>query len=144
MGVKHFEVVKQKSHADKQWSPERKNGAKTSSDGRCGVATTSLSFKGSRETSQELKALYWKTSWRLVKGQRDGKIHFKIRQLLLNVTHFRDMLKEFRILEGFKLWRVKNEKSRMIVECKSDDYIWRICAPKITTITIKKTHLKEI
>jgi len=74
----------------------------------------------------------------------DGKIHFKIRQLLLNVTHFRDMLKEFRILEGFKLWRVKNEKSRMIVECKSDDYIWRICAPKITTITIKKTHLKEI
>lgn len=66
----------------------------------------------------------------------DGKIRFKIRQLLLNVTHFRDVLKEFRILEGFELWRVKNEKSRMIVECKSDDYIWRIYAPKITTITI--------
>ncbi|KAG5118878.1 hypothetical protein JHK82_033298 [Glycine max] len=46
----------------------------------------------------------------------DGKIRFKIRQLLLNVTHFRDVLKEFRILEGFELWRVKNEKSRMIVE----------------------------
>ncbi|KAG4980059.1 hypothetical protein JHK85_034017 [Glycine max] len=53
----------------------------------------------------------------------DGKIHFKIRQLLLNVTHFRDMLKEFRILEGFKLWRVKNEKSRMIVELHHEAHL---------------------
>jgi len=38
----------------KQKGPKRKNGAETSSEGCCGVA--SLSFKGPRETSRESKA----------------------------------------------------------------------------------------
>ena len=43
----------------KQKRPERKNEAETSFEERCGVATTSLSFKGPRETSRESKAWYW-------------------------------------------------------------------------------------
>lgn len=47
------------------------------------------------------------------KRQANGKIKFVKGQLFLNVSHFRGILKDFAIQEGFELYRHKIEQSRV-------------------------------
>lgn len=75
-------------------------------------------------------------------NQRDGRITLEKHQLFLNVNHFREVLKDFAIQEGFELKRVKNEKVRVTCECASEGCRWRIHAsPTSDGVTYKiKTY----
>lgn len=54
------------------------------------------------------------------KRQANGKIKFVKGQLFLNVSHFREILKDFAIQEGFELYRHKIEQSRVTCQCNAN------------------------
>ncbi|CAH9116057.1 unnamed protein product, partial [Cuscuta epithymum] len=49
-------------------------------------------------------------------------------QLFVNVNEFRKVLQIFAIRNGFRLKRLKNEKSRVTAKCAADGCTWRINA----------------
>ena len=56
----------------------------------------------------------------------DGRIILGVGQLFRNSTHFREILLDYSIQEGFKLKRIKNEKMRITVGCEAQGYPWRV------------------
>ena len=48
--------------------------------------------------------------------------------LFEDVHHFRVVLKDYTIQQGFQLKRIKNEKVRVTVQCDTDGCNWRIHA----------------
>ncbi|TXG47749.1 hypothetical protein EZV62_027043 [Acer yangbiense] len=50
----------------------------------------------------------------------------EVGQLFRNSTHFREILLDYSIQEGFKLKRIKNEKMRITVGCESQGCHWRV------------------
>ncbi|KAK3221868.1 hypothetical protein Dsin_008893 [Dipteronia sinensis] len=57
-----------------------------------------------------------------------GVIELQQGQLFNDVNHFRQILRDFTIQEGFALNRVKNESRRVIVKCKAGGCTWRVYA----------------
>ena len=51
-----------------------------------------------------------------------SNIQFAVGQMFNNVTHFRDVLVNYAIQEGFQLNRVKNDKSRVTLEWKDEKF----------------------
>ncbi|KAL0352266.1 UNVERIFIED_CONTAM: hypothetical protein Scaly_1615300 [Sesamum calycinum] len=60
----------------------------------------------------------------------DGKEKIKLEKgmVFVNINAFRKTLKEFVIQEGFKIMRMRNEKTRVTGHCSVKDYPWRIHA----------------
>ncbi|KAL0306891.1 UNVERIFIED_CONTAM: hypothetical protein Sradi_6106400 [Sesamum radiatum] len=60
----------------------------------------------------------------------DGKEKIKIEKgmVFVNINAFRKTLKEFVIQEGFKIMRMRNEKTRVTGHCSVKDCPWRIHA----------------
>ncbi|KAK3218767.1 hypothetical protein Dsin_012737, partial [Dipteronia sinensis] len=67
-----------------------------------------------------------------------GIIDLQQGQLFNDVHHFREVLRDFTIQEGFALSRVKNEKERVNVKCKDEGCSWRVYAsPTADNVTYK-------
>ncbi|TXG65182.1 hypothetical protein EZV62_006457 [Acer yangbiense] len=67
-----------------------------------------------------------------------GIIDLQQGQLFNDVHHFRGVLRDFTIQEGFALTRVKNDKERVIVKCKDEGCSWRVYAsPTPDKVTYK-------
>ncbi|KAJ1424167.1 Zinc finger, SWIM-type [Sesbania bispinosa] len=58
----------------------------------------------------------------------DGKVKLEVGLLFLDVNEFRAALRDFVILEGFEIERIKNEKARVTARCAADGCSWRIHA----------------
>ncbi|KAK4842033.1 hypothetical protein QYF36_014668 [Acer negundo] len=58
--------------------------------------------------------------------RNDGRITLEVGRLFRNSTHFREILLDYSIQEGFKLKRIKNEKRRITVWCETDGCPWRV------------------
>ncbi|KAI9164792.1 hypothetical protein LWI28_002184 [Acer negundo] len=59
------------------------------------------------------------------KGIDDGRITIEVGQLFRNSTHFRKVLLDYSVQEGFKLRRIKNEKMRITYGCEANVCHWR-------------------
>ena len=57
-----------------------------------------------------------------------GNIVLKVGQLFKTVDEFRNVVKVLAIKNGFKLKRVKNEKSKVTLKCSAPGCTWRIQA----------------
>lgn len=67
----------------------------------------------------------------------DGKkIILECGQLYKNIDEFRKVVKAFAIQNGFRLQRIKKEKSRVTLKCAATSCIWRIHA----SLNWKKRH----
>ncbi|TXG60945.1 hypothetical protein EZV62_012308 [Acer yangbiense] len=55
----------------------------------------------------------------------DGRITIEVGQLFRNNTHFREVLLDYSVQEGFKLRRIKNEKRRITYGCEANGCPWR-------------------
>ncbi|KAL5851625.1 hypothetical protein ACOSQ3_006743 [Xanthoceras sorbifolium] len=60
-----------------------------------------------------------------------GKIRLEVGQLFQNLHHFRQVIRDFAVHEGFQLRRIKNEKDRYTTECAYEGCGWRIHASPI-------------
>ncbi|XP_043721116.1 uncharacterized protein LOC122668643 [Telopea speciosissima] len=58
----------------------------------------------------------------------DKKIRFEVGQEFKNVTHFREVLVDYEVQEGFHALRQKNEKSKVTAICEGKGCIWKIHA----------------
>ncbi|KAK3229915.1 hypothetical protein Dsin_001796 [Dipteronia sinensis] len=54
----------------------------------------------------------------------DGRITVEVGQLFRNSTHFREVLLDYSIQEGFKLKRIKIEKRRITYGCEAKGCTW--------------------
>ena len=72
----------------------------------------------------------------------DGKITLERNLMFRDVYHFREVLKDYIIQEGFEIIKLKNEKSRVTAKCAAEGCGWRIHAsPTPDGVTYKiKTH----
>ncbi|KAL5790609.1 hypothetical protein ACOSQ2_005497 [Xanthoceras sorbifolium] len=48
----------------------------------------------------------------------DGKIHIAVRQLYMNIRHFRQIIFYYSVQEGFILKRIKNKRKRITCSCR--------------------------
>ncbi|TXG72727.1 hypothetical protein EZV62_001306 [Acer yangbiense] len=55
----------------------------------------------------------------------NGRITIEVGQLFRNSTHFREVLLDYFVQEGFKLRRIKNEKRRITYGCEANGCPWR-------------------
>ncbi|KAL5742784.1 hypothetical protein ACOSP7_029516 [Xanthoceras sorbifolium] len=53
-------------------------------------------------------------------------VPFRVGQLFQNLQHFRQVIQEFAVQDGFQLRRVKNERDRYTAECAYKGCGWRI------------------
>ncbi|KAI9191886.1 hypothetical protein LWI28_015058 [Acer negundo] len=73
-----------------------------------------------------------------------GRVNLVFRQLFHNMHHFRQVIRDFAIQEGFQLRRNKNERDKYIVESEYKRCRWRIHASPVddrTTFMIKTLEL---
>ncbi|KAK2655096.1 hypothetical protein Ddye_008148 [Dipteronia dyeriana] len=73
----------------------------------------------------------------------DGKIYLQVEQMFQNLYHFRMVLRDFGVQEGFQIHRVKNEKDRYTAICAFEGCTWRVHASPNTDKTcfqIKSLH----
>ncbi|TXG64138.1 hypothetical protein EZV62_011132 [Acer yangbiense] len=71
-----------------------------------------------------------------------GVIELQQGQLFNDVSHFRQILHDFTIQEGFALNMVKNESRRVTVKCKAEGCTWRVQASP-TAVSAKSSKLIE-
>ncbi|KAK2645434.1 hypothetical protein Ddye_020629 [Dipteronia dyeriana] len=73
----------------------------------------------------------------------DGKVYLQVEQMFRNLYHFRMVLRDFVVQEGFQIRRVKNEKDRYTAICAFEGCTWRVHASPNTYKTcfqIKSLH----
>ncbi|KAK0593380.1 hypothetical protein LWI29_035725 [Acer saccharum] len=74
----------------------------------------------------------------------DDRITLEVGQLFRNNTHFREILLNYSIQEGFKLRRIKNEKRRITYGCEVKGYHWRVqSSPTFDRITYMLKTLRN-
>ncbi|TXG51605.1 hypothetical protein EZV62_024129 [Acer yangbiense] len=56
----------------------------------------------------------------------NGRITLELGQLFRNTTHFREVLLDYSIQEGFTLRRIENEKMRITYGCEANGYPWQV------------------
>ncbi|XP_043687409.1 uncharacterized protein LOC122638616 [Telopea speciosissima] len=61
-------------------------------------------------------------------GGVDQNVTFRVGQEFKNVYHFREVLEDYEVQEGFKALRHKNDKSRVTAICAGNGCAWRIHA----------------
>ncbi|KAK3212175.1 hypothetical protein Dsin_016881 [Dipteronia sinensis] len=69
-----------------------------------------------------------------------GKVNLAVGQLFHNLHHFRQVILDFAVQEGFQLRRIKNERDRYTAECEYKGCGWRIHASLVddrTTFMVK-------
>ncbi|XP_043714718.1 uncharacterized protein LOC122663076 [Telopea speciosissima] len=59
-------------------------------------------------------------------GGVDQNVTFRVGQEFKNVYHFREVLEDYEVQEGFKALRHKNDKSRVTTICAGNGCAWRI------------------
>ncbi|KAL5754220.1 hypothetical protein ACOSP7_022440 [Xanthoceras sorbifolium] len=57
-----------------------------------------------------------------------GKIKLEVGQIFQNLHHFRQVIRDFAVGEGFQLRRIKNERDTYTAECAYEGCRWRIHA----------------
>ncbi|TXG53399.1 hypothetical protein EZV62_022568 [Acer yangbiense] len=57
-----------------------------------------------------------------------GRVHFEVGQLFNNLNHFKLVLRDYVVQEGFKLKRIKNAKECYTAECAYEGCSWRVHA----------------
>ncbi|KAL5826667.1 hypothetical protein ACOSQ3_018504 [Xanthoceras sorbifolium] len=57
---------------------------------------------------------------------RNEQIKLEVGQLFQNLQHFRQVIRDFAVQDGFQLRRVKNERDRYTAECAYEGCGWRI------------------
>ncbi|KAL5817271.1 hypothetical protein ACOSQ3_025649 [Xanthoceras sorbifolium] len=57
---------------------------------------------------------------------RNEQIKLEVGQLFQNLQHFRQVIRDFAVQDGFQLRRVKNERDRYTAECAYEGCEWRI------------------
>ncbi|KAL5784528.1 hypothetical protein ACOSQ2_006920 [Xanthoceras sorbifolium] len=62
---------------------------------------------------------------------RNEQIKLEVGQLFQNLQHFRQVIRDFAVQDGFQLRRVKNERDRYTAECAYEGCGWRIHASPI-------------
>ncbi|KAK2662250.1 hypothetical protein Ddye_000824 [Dipteronia dyeriana] len=94
-------------------------------DGSSDVNGDDISEEVVREEGIEngVKQLYMGRAFRL---SDDGRIRLEVGQLFRNLKHFRDVILDYSIQEGFKLNKIKNERNRIISSCDTKGCQWRV------------------
>ncbi|TXG57654.1 hypothetical protein EZV62_015483 [Acer yangbiense] len=80
--------------------------------------------------------------YKVVEG---GRFVLEVGQLFNNLQHFRQVLRDFVVQEGFELKRIKNDKERCTTECAYEGYSWQIHASPVddkTTFMIKTIQVR--
>ncbi|KAK3184792.1 hypothetical protein Dsin_032078 [Dipteronia sinensis] len=80
------------------------------------------------------------------KKAEGGRVVLEVGQLFNNLQHFRQVLRDFMVQEGFKLKRIKNDKERYTAECAYEGCSWRIHSSPVndkTTFMIKTMKVRE-
>ncbi|KAK2638317.1 hypothetical protein Ddye_026112 [Dipteronia dyeriana] len=60
-----------------------------------------------------------------------GRVHLEVGQLFNNLHHFRLVLRDYVVQEGFELKRIKNAKERYTAECAYKGCSWRVHASPV-------------
>ncbi|KAL5769627.1 hypothetical protein ACOSP7_013781 [Xanthoceras sorbifolium] len=63
-----------------------------------------------------------------------GKIRLEVRHLFQNLHHFRQVIRDFAVQEGFQLRRIRNERDRYTAKCSYEGCSWKIHASLIDDI----------
>ncbi|KAL5834318.1 hypothetical protein ACOSQ4_013815 [Xanthoceras sorbifolium] len=63
-----------------------------------------------------------------------GKIRLEVRHLFQNLHHFRQVIRDFAVQEGFQLRRIRNERDRYTAKCSYEGCGWKIHASLIDDI----------
>ncbi|KAI9182004.1 hypothetical protein LWI28_020981 [Acer negundo] len=69
-----------------------------------------------------------------------GRVNLEVGQLFKDLYHFRQVLRDFVVQEGFRLQRIKKDRNRYTTLCAFEGCSWRIHASPIedkTTFMIK-------
>ncbi|KAL0394758.1 UNVERIFIED_CONTAM: hypothetical protein Slati_4442000 [Sesamum latifolium] len=76
-------------------------------------------------------------------SETSSKVKLEKGMIFIDINAFRKTLKEFVIQEGFKIMRMKNEKTRVTAHCSVKDCPWRIhAAPLVDGVTFQvKTYV---
>ncbi|KAL5738252.1 hypothetical protein ACOSP7_031013 [Xanthoceras sorbifolium] len=61
----------------------------------------------------------------------DGKVELEVGQLFHSLQHFRQVLRDFVVQEGFELKRIKNARERFTAKCGVAGCSWRIHASRV-------------
>ena len=85
-------------------------------------------YHGSDESDKEGKAIDRVMAGIPYTPDEFGKVKLAKHMLFNNVDHFREVLTDYKIQEGVEIVRVKNDKTRLIAQCKGKDCDWRIHA----------------
>lgn len=138
-----------RQQSDSNTSLEDENaGESVSDDGFSGVESEGERVNFSDEDPEhtmQLELLRKANAGINFSRENDGSIQLRVGHLFKNVYHFREVLREFVIQEGFEMVREKNEKSRVTVSCKGEGCTWRLHAsptPDCKTFKIK-TYTSE-
>ncbi|KAH7550623.1 hypothetical protein JRO89_XS13G0233500 [Xanthoceras sorbifolium] len=71
----------------------------------------------------------------------DGKIHLEVDQLYRNMRHFRQVIFDYSVQEGFMLNRIKNESMRITCGCATQGCPWRVHgSPTYDRVTFMILH----
>ncbi|KAK1550196.1 hypothetical protein Q3G72_015256 [Acer saccharum] len=80
------------------------------------------------------------------KKAKGGKVVLEVGQLFNNLQHFRQVLGDFMVQEGFELKRIKNDKERYTAKCAYEGCSWRIHTSHVddkTTFMIKTMQVRH-
>ncbi|KAK2663651.1 hypothetical protein Ddye_002225 [Dipteronia dyeriana] len=80
------------------------------------------------------------------KKTEGGRVMLEVGQLFNNLQHFRQVLRDFMVQEGFELKRIKNDKERYTTGCALDGCSWWIHASLVddkTTFMIKTMQVRD-
>ncbi|XP_073050537.1 uncharacterized protein [Primulina eburnea] len=74
--------------------------------------------------------------------EKNGIIEFEVGQIFKDVEHFKSVLEDYKVQEGFRMKRIHNTRNMQTAKCKTDGCPWRIHASKwIDGVTFKiKTY----
>ena len=56
----------------------------------------------------------------------DGRITLEVGQMFRGGSHFREIIKDYSIQEGFKLKIIRNERNRITYKCEAEGCPWRV------------------
>ncbi|KAK2662706.1 hypothetical protein Ddye_001280 [Dipteronia dyeriana] len=105
--------------------PNENNGLGDELPNNCGDENDNLSDVNEDDITEEevVDNPIMDTTFRL---RDDGRITIEVGWLFRNSTHFREVLLDYSIQEGFKLQRIKNEKRRITYGCEANSCLWRV------------------
>ncbi|KAK4835153.1 hypothetical protein QYF36_006018 [Acer negundo] len=75
----------------------------------------------------------------------DGRITIEVGQMFRGGSHFREIIKDYSIQEGFKLKIIRNERNRITYKCEAESCPWRVHgSPTFDRVTYMLKTLKNM